>query len=107
MDGDTFGTGSAGFRRMTDPSGQATIASCNAMRDDLVDLRGRVDDGFSRVDDGLPTASLTEPATQSFASSPVNTSNPSVSNSSPMVSGGSRRTTLPNVPQVNTITPAR
>lgn len=32
---------------------QATIASFNAMRDDLVDLRSRVDDGFSRVDDGF------------------------------------------------------
>jgi hypothetical protein len=32
---------------------QAAIASFNAMRDDLVDLRVRVDDGFSRVDDGF------------------------------------------------------
>lgn len=32
---------------------QATVASFNAMREDLVGLRARVDDGFSHVDDGF------------------------------------------------------
>lgn len=32
---------------------QATVASFNAMREDLVDLRVRVDDGFARVGEGF------------------------------------------------------
>lgn len=32
---------------------QATIASFNAMRDDLVDLRRHVNDGFARADEGF------------------------------------------------------
>lgn len=32
---------------------QATIASFNAMRDDLVDLRRHVNDGFARTDEGF------------------------------------------------------